>query len=99
MSKDNNDKKTENLGKIRRVVKRLADTQDGKEFINYLMRLCGFGKSSLVINPTTLEINTVSSVYNEARETIYHEIRNLIDDKKVLAEIEYMQVKEENDET
>lgn len=90
------DKKVTDIEHIRRVVNRLADTQDGQEFLNYLMRLCGFSASSLVIDVNTSEINTLSSIYNEARKTIYYEIRRLLD-KDRLGKIEYLQIKEDAD--
>lgn len=90
-----NNKVVQNNNRIKRVINRIANTQDGKEFFNFLMLKCGFGVSSLVLDLNTHEINTNSSLYNEARKTVYYEIRKLID-KEFLKEIEYMQLKEDS---
>jgi len=90
------DKKVMDTDRIKRVVNRLAETQDGQEFLNYLMRSCGFCVSSLVIDVNTSEINTISSIYNEARKTIYYDIRRLLDKEKI-SKIEYLQIKEDAD--
>lgn len=84
------------MNHIKRVINRLAQTPDGKVFFNFLMIKCGFATSSLVIDLNSQEINTNSSLYNEARKTVYYEIRRLID-KEQLKEIEYMQLKEDSE--
>ena len=84
------------INQVKRVINRLAQSPDGKVFFNFLMLKCGFGNSSLVLDINTQEINTNSSLYNEARKTVYYEIRRLID-KEQLKEIEYMQLKEDSD--
>lgn len=48
------------------------------------MRSCGFGKSSAVMNPTTYEINTVGTVWNEARKDVYLGIRKFLDNDKLI---------------
>ena len=80
---------------VQRAINRLVKTQDGKVFINWLMKLCGFARSSIVVDPATGNICAEASAYNEARKTVYYRIRSLIkpDD---LYEIEYLQIKEDS---
>ncbi|UKI40497.1 MAG: hypothetical protein L6V95_09910 [Candidatus Melainabacteria bacterium] len=42
------------------------------------MDYSGYGKTSMIMNPTTCEINTVGVVYNEARKDVYYAIRRLL---------------------
>lgn len=91
------EKKTVNnseMERLRRAVNRIAETEDGKIVFNYLMALCGFSVSSLVINPVSNEINSKSTIYHEARKTVYYNLRGLIE-KEHLKEIEYLQIKED----
>lgn len=94
--KDKKDKiKIGNLGVVKRALDRLAKTEDGKIFLNYLMRECGFAKSSITIDTASLEINTLSTIYNEARKTVYYKVRELMKQEDLI-EIETLKIKEDD---
>lgn len=77
-------------------VNRLANTDDGQVFLNYLMKECGFSTSSIVIDEQTKEINSKSTIYNEARKTVYYNVRKLLKSENI-KKVEYLQIKEEID--
>lgn len=83
------------MNSIKRAINRVAKTQDGKVVFKYLAGICGFSTSSIVINETTKEINAMSTVYMEARKTVYYAFRNFIE-SEFLKQIEYAEKKEEN---
>jgi len=64
--------------RLRQAVERLAKTPDGQVVFRHLMEICDFSRSSIVMNQQTTEINPMSTVYMEARKTIYYHFRNLI---------------------
>lgn len=69
---------TQELTRIKQALGRVSRTKDGKDVIRYIMHRCGFKTPSVVANPTTGEIYTDSTVYNEARRNLYLELRSLI---------------------
>jgi len=88
MAKDEQTKKAHAANeKLKRAFNTTAETPAGLMVLRYLMRDCGFGQTSLVMNPQTFEINTVGSVYNEARKDVYIRIRKLLS-KENLRKIE-----------
>lgn len=87
---------TSNLDVVKRALGRLVKTEDGKVFINYLMKECGFTLPSIVMNVNTCEINSKATIYNEARKTIYYKIRELIKQEDLI-KIENLKIKEEID--
>lgn len=96
--KDKKDKiKVGNLDVVKRALDRLAKTEDGKIFLNYLMRECGFARSSITVDATSLEINTLSTIYNEARKTVYYKVRELIKQEDLI-EIETLKIKEDDND-
>ena len=96
--KDKKEKiKIGNLDVVTRAVARLVRTEDGKIFINYLMRECGFARSSITVDTNSLEINTMSTIYNEARKTVYYKIRELIQQEDLI-EIENLKIKEDDND-
>lgn len=84
------------LAIVKRAIDRLVKERDGQVFIKYLSELCGFSTSSIVIDPKSTEINTNSTIYNEARKTVYYNIRQLIR-KEDLKVIEFLEIKEDAD--
>ena len=56
----------------------VAATPEGKKVFKQLMEICGFKKPSVVLDPSTGEVNSQSTVYNEARRNLYLQIRALI---------------------
>lgn len=67
--------------KLQRAFNRVASTPAGQTVLRYIMRDCGFQKTSIVQDPHSLEINTIGSIYNEARKDVYHRIRRFIDNE------------------
>lgn len=55
----------------------------GLEFLRFLMEDCGFKKPSIVINPQTNEVIQNSSMYNEARRTVWLDVRKHIPKKQL----------------
>lgn len=98
MTENKKDKKSQDttLAIVKRVINRLAKTQDGRVLFKYLSELCGFSVSSIVIDPNSGEINTNSTLYNEARKTVYYRIRQFIQ-KEDLKVIEFLEIKEDAD--
>lgn len=78
------EKQDQTLEPLKRSFNAIASTPDGIAVLRYLMRSCGFGKSSAVMNPTTYEINTVGTVWNEARKDVYLGIRKFLDNDKLI---------------
>jgi len=66
----------------------LLKTADGKRVFGFLCRVCGFNRSSLVVDLTTGDIKNSSTAYNEARREIYLRLRAFAD-SNLLKEIEY----------
>ncbi len=64
--------------KLREAINTIASTEDGKIFFSFLAKTCGFGQSQAVINIDTKEINTISSLWNVAREQVYLDIRKYL---------------------
>lgn len=94
--KDKQNKKDTSLAVVKRAINRLVKTKDGQVFLKYLSGLCGFSVSSIVIDPNTGEININSTLYNEARKTVYYNIRQFIQ-KEDLKVIEFLEIKEDTD--
>lgn len=74
--------------KLKRAFDTVAETPAGLMVLRYLMKDCGFGQTSLVMNPQSFEINTIGSIYNEARKDVYIRIRKFLN-KENLQKIEY----------
>lgn len=74
--------------RLREVLNLTFKTPEGKEALAYILRLCGYQSSSLVCDPQSLEVNTKSMIWNEARREMYvNHIRKFLD-KDLLREIE-----------
>lgn len=82
------------IQKLRNAFNIVAKTSAGKKVFRYLMRECGFSKSSLVASYETGEINPLGSIYNEARKDVYYKVRNLLDKENIIA----IEFKEDEDE-
>ena len=66
----------------------VCNTPEGIRVLRHIFLMCGYSKSSIVMNRESYEINTQSTVYNEARRNLYLEMRSFLD-KKNLMKIEY----------
>lgn len=78
---------------LRGAINAVAKTPEGKKVLRWIKNYSCYGKSSMIIDPSTGEINTVGVVYNEARKDIYYGLRSFLDPKN-LKEIE---LEEDND--
>lgn len=65
----------------------IAKTDSGIEYIRYIRDICGFEKLSISMNPISGEISERNTIYNEARRSVYLELRKYFP-KKLLAKIE-----------
>lgn len=65
----------------------VAKIDAGIDYIRYIRDICGFEISSVNINPISGEISERNTVYNEARRSVYLELRKYLP-KKLLAKIE-----------
>ena len=62
-------------------------TGHGRRTLRYLMGLCGYQNPSVVADPATGEIQTQSTVYNEARRNLYLTLRKHLS-KETLTAVE-----------
>lgn len=69
---------------LKRSFNAVASTPDGIAVLRYIMKDCGFFKTSTVMNPATFEINTIGTVWNEARRDVYRRLRGFIDKDKLI---------------
>ncbi len=99
MIKNNNEKnqkKAEENDKKKRLLKRdfaiATSTPEGQNFARYILELCGFFQSDVIMNPETREINEKSTLYNCMRSNLWLEIRQLIP-AKTLKKIEFEKTK------
>lgn len=83
--KKNKDKEKEELGKKIKLLKRdiaiATGSPEGIIFARYIMDLCGFFKSDVIMNPETKEISEKATLYNCMRSNIWLEIRSVIPKK------------------
>lgn len=96
VKKDKQNKENTTLDIVKRAINRLVKTKDGQVFFKYLSDLCGFSVSSVVLDTKSGEVNMNSTLYNEARKTVYYKIRQLIK-KEDLKVIEFLEIKEDAD--
>lgn len=96
IKKEENQKKIEENVKKVKLLKRdfaiATSTPEGIIFSRYIMELCGFFKSDIIMNSNTREINEKSTLYNCMRSNLWLEIRSLIP-VKTLKKIEYEKTK------
>jgi hypothetical protein len=73
--KDN--KKEEDL-RVQDAIRKLAETEEGAVFFNWLMKTCYFHNSTIVADPQRHEVNTLGTIFNESRRRVYLDIRRAI---------------------
>jgi len=64
--------------KIQKAITEVAQTAEGQELFQYLMRQCHFHTSSIVGDPNTHEIMVYGTLFNEANRRIYLDLRRYI---------------------
>jgi len=62
-------------------------TEEGKQVLRHLKNVCGFDVSSVVLNPDN-EVQDRGTLFNEARRTVYLDLRKLIK-PDILKDVEY----------
>lgn len=64
--------------KIQKAITEVAQTSEGQELFQYMMRQCNFHTSTIVGDPQSHEINVYGTLFNEARRRFYLDIRRHI---------------------
>lgn len=64
--------------KFKKGLLHIAATQAGIDFLRGLYEKCGCNKYSVVIDPNSGELSIHSTVYNEARRSLYLDLRQLL---------------------
>lgn len=57
--------------RLKESLARLANSDDGLVVLRWIFSMTGFSQSSIVMDENTGEINTLSTIYNEARRNIW----------------------------
>jgi len=73
--------KAEKRDKAKQIHKDINETfatPSGMRTLRWMMNLCGYQRSSVVVDPTSGEVQINSTVYNEARRVLYLNIRQPI---------------------
>ncbi len=66
----------------------VAATEEGLNVFRFLMDACNYQKYNITIDPQTGEVNRETSLYREARRSVYLDLRQYIP-AKFLKKIEY----------
>jgi len=69
--------------KRRKFFNVVAATEEGKDVFSYLAEILGFHRPSVMMNPQTGEVNKETTVYWEARRSVYLDIRKYISDSNL----------------
>lgn len=93
-SNENKNREIERLKKIQALKSHaytgLASTNEGRLFLYFMMKDCGYNATSLVMNDSK-EINRDAMIINEALRNFYLNIRKFIP-TELLKEIEYLDI-------
>ncbi len=76
--KDVHDKKVKLLKRDFAIA---TGTAEGIIFARYIMELCGFFQSDIIMNPKSREINGEATLYNCMRSNLWLEVRSLLPKK------------------
>ncbi len=79
--KENNDRRREFFNIV-------AATEEGRDVFRYRAEILGVDKHSVIMNHKTGEVNRDTTVYVEARRSVYLDVRKYISDTHV-KEIEF----------
>lgn len=74
-------KHLEEYRKVRTAFQTLSKDQNFILVIRHLAKICGFWKTSVVLNETTREVATHSTLINEGRRAVYLDIRRMMTDE------------------
>jgi hypothetical protein len=71
--------------RIRQILNTTFKGPEGVAALRYIMGLCGYQVTSLVIDPQTLDINPKSMIWNEAKRQMYVDhIRPFLDEELLI---------------
>ena len=76
------------LRKMKLDFNTVAATPEGMDVFKHIMNRCSYQKPTITFNPETREVNTISTIYLEARRDLYLELRAYISEN-LLKKIEY----------
>ena len=82
---------------LRDSIAHISAIPEGQIFLNLIMRECGFQEPSLVLNPSTMDVNVNTMIINEALRGLYVKLRRMIPEAH-LKEIEFMKLKKKAEE-
>ena len=63
--------------KVGHALDNVLRSEDGRTVMTHLFRICGYNRSSVVVNPQTGDIKVDGTVYNEARRAVYLQLRRM----------------------
>lgn len=81
-------KAKEQENRLKEAANIVAASAEGVILLKYIMDLSGHKKHKAVVDPTSGEINTQSTVWNVARESLYLSVSKLLDERN-LKRVEY----------
>lgn len=61
--------------RVRIAVAAIGNTPAGKTLFAYLFNLCGYNRSSIAVDPTTGDVQTLATQHNEAMRLVYIKLR------------------------
>lgn len=70
----------EEYQRVRTALQAAVKDSNTQIVLRHLAKICGFFKSDIIVNPTTNEINPIATLHNEARRTVYLDIRRMMSD-------------------
>ncbi len=79
---------TEDFNKLRKSFSEVFAGEAGENALKHIKNMCGYDKSSIVIDTRSGEINDRATLFNEARRVVYLEIRRFVD-SEILKKVEY----------
>lgn len=76
----------EERAQVRAAVRTARTDRNVEIILRHMAKICGQFKSGIVVNTTTGEVITSSTLYNETRRTVYLDFRKLMseEDKRLI---------------
>ena len=74
----------------------LFNSAEGKFFLRWMMDRCGYQKASCVLNTQNTEISPLATIHDDARRSLYLELRKYIK-PEVLFDVELAPPKQEKE--
>lgn len=83
MTEDFRKKKEAEFKKLRDRISKVSKDPNVLFMLRHLKNICGQAHSSIVVNSQTGEVNQTSTLVNEARRSVYLDIRKLLTDEVI----------------